>query len=224
MGSILQIESLTKSYGDRMLFSDISLGVAEGDKIGIIAKNGTGKSTLLRIITGHEDYDSGRIAFRNDLRVGYLEQVPQIDPSLSVIDVCLSGDDALSVALRHYEQALAEGDSDRIAEAISRMDSLSAWDYEMRFKQILSELKINDFNQLIGKLSGGQVKRVALAKLLINNPELLILDEPTNHLDISMIEWLSVAKPHSPAACHSRPLLPRQCVQPHYRTCRRHNI
>ena len=102
MGSILQIESLTKSFGDRILFSDISLGVAEGDKIGIIAKNGTGKSTLLRIITGSEDYDSGRITFRSDLRVGYLAQVPQLDPNLSIIDVCLSGDDALSLALRNY--------------------------------------------------------------------------------------------------------------------------
>lgn len=190
MGSILQIESLTKSFGDRILFSDISLGVAEGDKIGIIAKNGTGKSTLLRIITGSEDYDSGRITFRSDLRVGYLAQVPQLDPNLSIIDVCLSGDDALSLALRNYEQALADGNPDRIANAIAQMDSLSAWDYEMRFKQILSELKIIDFSQKTGELSGGQVKRVALAKLLINNPELLILDEPTNHLDISMIEWL----------------------------------
>ncbi len=190
MGSILQIEALTKSYGDRLLFGDISLGVAEGDKIGIIAKNGTGKSTLLRIITGREDYDGGRIAFRSDLRVGYLEQVPELNPELSIIDVCLSGDDALSVALRDYERALAGGDTDEIAEAIARMDSLSAWDYEMRYKQILSELKIDNVNQKTGQLSGGQVKRVALAKLLINNPELLILDEPTNHLDISMIEWL----------------------------------
>ena len=190
MGSILQIESLTKSFGDRILFSDIYLGVAEGDKIGIIAKNGTGKSTLLRIITGSEDYDSGRITFRSDLRVGYLAQVPQLDPNLSIIDVCLSGDDALSLALRNYEQALADGNPDRIANAIAQMDSLSAWDYEMRFKQILSELKIIDFSQKTSELSGGQVKRVALAKLLINNPELLILDEPTNHLDISMIEWL----------------------------------
>ena len=116
MGSILQIESLTKSFGDRILFSDISLGVAEGDKIGIIAKNGTGKSTLLRIITGSEDYDSGRITFRSDLRVGYLAQVPQLDPNLSIIDVCLSGDDALSLALRNYEQALADGNPDRIAK------------------------------------------------------------------------------------------------------------
>ena len=122
--------------------------------------------------------------------MGYLAQVPQLDPNLSIIDVCLSGNDALSLALRNYEQAIADGDADYIADAIAKMDSLSAWDYEMRFKQILSELKIFDFSQKTGELSGGQVKRVALAKLLINNPELLILDEPTNHLDISMIEWL----------------------------------
>ena len=207
MGSILQIESLTKSFGDRILFSDISLGVAEGDKIGIIAKNGTGKSTLLRIITGSEDYDSGRITFRSDLRVGYLAQVPQLDPNLSIIDVCLSGDDALSLALRNYEQALADGNPDRIANAIAQMDSLSAWDYEMRFKQILSELKIFDFSQKTGDLSGGQVKRVALAKLLINNPELLILDEPTNHLDISMIEWLKATFREAVSHCCSSPTI-----------------
>ena len=190
MTSLLQIESLTKSFGDRMIFDEISFGVAEGEKIGIIAKNGTGKSTLLRIITGNEVYDSGKISFRNDIRVGYLEQVPQLAGDLSVIDVCLNGDDALSNALRRYEMAIADSDNDKMADAMSEMDALSAWDYEMRFKQILSQLKIFNVNERVGNLSGGQIKRVALAKLLINNPELLILDEPTNHLDIEMIEWL----------------------------------
>ena len=190
MTSLLQIESLTKSFGDRMIFDEISFGVAEGEKIGIIAKNGTGKSTLLRIITGNEVYDSGKISFRNDVRVGYLEQVPQLAGDLSVIDVCLNGDDALSNALRRYEMAIADSDNDKMADAMSEMDALSAWDYEMRFKQILSQLKIFNVNERVGNLSGGQIKRVALAKLLINNPELLILDEPTNHLDIEMIEWL----------------------------------
>ena len=190
MTSLLQIESLTKSFGDRMIFDEISFGVAEGEKIGIIAKNGTGKSTLLRIITGNEVYDSGKISFRNDIRVGYLEQVPQLAGDLSVIDVCLNGDDALSNALRRYEMAIADSDNDKMADAMSEMDALSAWDYEMRFKQILSQLKIFNVNERVGNLSGGQIKRVALAKLLINNPEMLILDEPTNHLDIEMIEWL----------------------------------
>lgn len=162
----------------------------DGDKVGIIAKNGTGKTTLLRTIAGVEPYDSGRIVFRNDLRVGYLEQVPELDKNLSVLDVCLNGDDELSATLRRYETAITCGDSDDIANAILQMDSMSAWDYEDRFKQILSQLKITDVHQKIGQLSGGQIKRVALAKILINNPDFLMLDEPTNHLDIEMIEWL----------------------------------
>ena len=190
MGSILQIENLTKSFGDRILFNDISFGVFEGDKIGVIAKNGTGKTTLLRTIAGIEPYDSGNIVFRNDLRIGFLEQVPQFNENLSVIDVCLNGDDELSKAVREYELAVTSGNGDSMSEAILRMDSLSAWDYEDRFKQILSQLKISDVYQKIGQLSGGQIKRIALAKILINNPEFLMLDEPTNHLDIEMIEWL----------------------------------
>lgn len=190
MGSVLQIENLTKSFGDRVLFSNITFGIMDGDKVGIIAKNGTGKTTLLRTIAGVEPYDSGRIVFRNDLRVGYLEQVPELDKNLSVLDVCLNGDDELSATLRRYETAITRGDSDDIANAILQMDSMSAWDYEDRFKQILSQLKITDVHQKIGQLSGGQIKRVALAKILINNPDFLMLDEPTNHLDIEMIEWL----------------------------------
>lgn len=190
MGSVLQIENLTKSFGDRVLFSNITFGIMDGDKVGIIAKNGTGKTTLLRTIAGVEPYDSGRIVFRNDLRVGYLEQVPELDKNLSVLDVCLNGDDELSATLRRYETAITCGDSDDIANAILQMDSMSAWDYEDRFKQILSQLKITDVHQKIGQLSGGQIKRVALAKILINNPDFLMLDEPTNHLDIEMIEWL----------------------------------
>ena len=190
MGSVLQIENLTKSFGDRVLFSNITFGIIDGDKVGLIAKNGTGKTTLLRTIAGGEPYDSGRIVFSNDLRVGYLEQVPELDKNLSVLDVCLNGDDELSATLRRYETAITCGDSDDIANAILQMDSMSAWDYEDRFKQILSQLKITDVHQKIGQLSGGQIKRVALAKILINNPDFLMLDEPTNHLDIEMIEWL----------------------------------
>lgn len=190
MGSVLQIEGLTKSFGDRVLFKDITFGIMEGDKVGIIAKNGTGKTTLLRTIAGIEPHDSGNIVFRNDLRVGFLEQVPELDSNLSVLEVCLNGDDELSATLREYETAISSGDNDRISNVLLRMDSLSAWDYEDRFKQILSQLKISDVHQKIGQLSGGQTKRVALAKILINNPEFLMLDEPTNHLDIEMIEWL----------------------------------
>ena len=173
-----------------MLFADVTFGINEGDKVGLIAKNGTGKTTLLSIIAGKEDYDSGRIVFNNDIRVGYLEQVPSFQSSKSVIDTCIEGDEPLAIAVRNYEHALHNGNSDAITHAIQEMDNLKAWDYEDRFKQILSMLKITDINQPIEQLSGGQIKRVALAKILINEPNLLILDEPTNHLDIDMIEWL----------------------------------
>ena len=190
MISYLQIENLTKSYGDRILFADVTFGINEGDKVGLIAKNGTGKTTLLNIIAGKEDYDSGKIVFNNDIRVGYLEQVPSFQFSKSVIDTCIEGDEPLALAVRNYEHALQSGDNNTITAAIQEMDNCKAWDYEDRFKQILSMLKITDINQPLEQLSGGQIKRVALAKILINEPNLLILDEPTNHLDIEMIEWL----------------------------------
>ena len=173
-----------------MLFADVTFGINEGEKVGLIAKNGTGKTTLLSIIAGKEDYDSGRIVFNNDIRVGYLEQVPSFQSSKSVIDTCIEGDEPLAIAVRNYEHALHNGNSDAMTAAIQEMDNCKAWDYEDRFKQILSMLKITDINQPIEQLSGGQIKRVALAKILINEPNLLILDEPTNHLDIDMIEWL----------------------------------
>ena len=163
MESLLQIENLTKSFGDCILFKNITFGVNEGDKIGLIAKNGAGKSTLLKIICDNEAYDNGKVTFRNDIKVGYLEQTPKFDSELSVIEVCMQGIDS------------------------SHED---AWEYENRFKQVLTQLKIADLNIKTGKLSGGQLKRVALAKLIIENNELLILDEPTNHLDIEIIEWL----------------------------------
>ncbi|MEG2218385.1 MAG: ABC-F family ATP-binding cassette domain-containing protein [Muribaculaceae bacterium] len=188
MASFLQVENLTKSFGDKVLLDSITFGVFEGDKIGLIAKNGTGKTTLLRIIAGSESHDSGNVVFRNDLRIGYLEQLPNFDINLSVIETCLYSDDEASQILRRYEKALANNED--ITDLIPLMDSADAWDYEDRFKQILSQLKISDYNQPIKQLSGGQVKRVALARVLINKPEFLILDEPTNHLDIDMIEWL----------------------------------
>ena len=167
-----------------MLFADVTFGINEGDKVGLIAKNGTGKTTLLSIIAGKEDYDSGRIVFNNDIRVGYLEQVPSFQSSKSVIDTCIEGNEPLAIAVRNYEHALHNGNSDAMTAAIQEMDNCKAWDYEDRFKQILSMLKITDINQPIEQLSGGQIKRVALAKILINEPNLLILDEPTNHLSL----------------------------------------
>lgn len=190
MANLLQVENLTKSFGVNSLFDDINFTINEGDKVGLIAKNGTGKSTLLSIIAGDDTPDDGKLIFKNDVTIGYLKQLPQFEPHLSVIDTCLIGDDDQSKAIRQYENALIEGNNEEMTKAIQAMDLASAWDYEERFKQILSQLKIDDFKQRISELSGGQIKRVALAKILISNPQFLILDEPTNHLDIDMIEWL----------------------------------
>lgn len=190
MANLLQVENLTKSFGVNSLFDDINFTINEGDKVGLIAKNGTGKSTLLSIIAGDDTPDDGKLIFKNDVTIGYLKQLPQFEPHLSVMDTCLIGDDDQSKAIRQYENALIEGNNEEMSKAIQAMDLASAWDYEERFKQILSQLKIDDFKQRISELSGGQIKRVALAKILISNPQFLILDEPTNHLDIDMIEWL----------------------------------
>lgn len=190
MANLLQVENLTKSFGVNSLFDDINFTINEGDKVGLIAKNGTGKSTLLSIIAGDDTPDDGKLIFKNDVTIGYLKQLPQFEPHLSVMDTCLIGDDDQSKAIREYENALIEGNNEEMTKAIQAMDLASAWDYEERFKQILSQLKIDDFKQRISELSGGQIKRVVLAKILISNPQFLILDEPTNHLDIDMIEWL----------------------------------
>lgn len=162
--SFLQVENLTKSYGDRLLFEDVTFGVYEGDKIGIIAKNGTGKSTLLKLIAGKESPDSGNIIFRNGLRVGILEQTPVFGTNMTVMDYCLDVDHHI-----HEEDAQ---------------------NYVDRTRQLLSQLDINDTEARIYTLSGGQAKRVALAKVILSEPDLIILDEPTNHLDIGVIEWL----------------------------------
>ena len=154
----LDVQHLTKSFGALQLFNDISFSIGEGQKVGLIAKNGTGKSTLLSILSGKEGYDSGSIVFRNDLKVGMLEQTPKFDPEESVLDACFNH----------------EGDPEKVLKA----------------KQVLTQLKIRDLSQPMGQLSGGQQKRVALANVLLTEPDLLILDEPTNHLDLEMIEWL----------------------------------
>ena len=190
MKSFLQVENLSKSFGDKVLFSDVTFGIYEGDKIGLIAKNGAGKTTLLRIVAGAEAYDSGEVTYRNGLRVAYLAQLPELDGQLPVADACMSlGGEAVE-AVREYEAATVSGDSARLERAMQRMDASGGWTYEDRMRQVLTQLKISDLSQRVGELSGGQQKRVALAKVILDEPELLILDEPTNHLDIDMIEWL----------------------------------
>lgn len=190
MVSFLQIENLTKSFGDRLLFADVTFGINQGDKIGLIAKNGTGKTTLLRIIAGLESPDSGTVTFRSNLRVGIVEQSPVFQPGLNVIDACMAPDTPSARVIADYEKAVASADEKHINKAIAEMDAAGAWDYDDRLRQLLTKLRITDLAAPIDKLSGGQQKRIAIARVLMEKPDLLILDEPTNHLDIEVIEWL----------------------------------
>ena len=217
MISYLQIDKLTKSFGDLVLFEDITFGIAQGQKVGLIAKNGTGKTTLLNIIAGKEDYDSGAVVFRNDLRVGYLEQMPHYPDGLTVLQACFYSPNETVRLFAEYEQAMASGDHSNLEDILLRMDNLKAWDYEQRAKQILGQLKIHNFDQKVETLSGGQLKRVALANVLITDPELIILDEPTNHLDLEMTEWLegylSRANISILMVTHDRYFLDRVCSE-----------
>ena len=190
MISYLQIENLTKSFGDLVLLENVALGVAEGQRIGLIAKNGSGKTTLLNIIAGKEGYDSGNISFRRDLRVGYLEQDPQYPENLTVLEACFHHGNSTVELIKEYERCMETEGHPGLDEILIRMDHEKAWDYEQKAKQILSQLKIRNFDQQVKHLSGGQLKRVALANTLITEPDFLILDEPTNHLDLDMTEWL----------------------------------
>lgn len=214
---LLQIDTLTKSFGSLVLFQDISFGIAEGDKIGLIAKNGAGKTTLLNIIAGKEPYDDGRVVFRNGVKFAYLNQAPEFDPELTVLEACFQTDNEAVKVIARYEEIIESGDHEQLDEIIAQMDLLNAWDYEQRIKQILSQLKIFRYNQKIGELSGGQIKRVALANALISEPELIILDEPTNHLDLDMVEWLEEYLSRSGISLlmvtHDRYFLDRVCNQ-----------
>lgn len=215
MISFLQIEHLTKSYGELFLFEDISFGISMEQKVALIAKNGTGKSTLLRIIAGEETPDSGQVTFRNNIRIGYLPQNPVVDPEKTVSEQVFSSSSKIIDALRNYEIAIQSGEEEAMQQAIEAMDRLSAWDFEVQVKQILTELQIPDFKQKVAELSGGQKKRLALAGVLINEPDMLILDEPTNHLDLEMIEWLEnylqSAKITLLMVTHDRYFLDRVC-------------
>ncbi len=186
----MQVESLTKSFGERILFENITFGISEGQRIGLIAANGTGKTTLLNIIAGRMDYDSGEVVFRRDVTVSYLEQDPRFPAGLTVLEACFHGQNEVVQTIAQYEQALARNDTGALDGLLAKMESLGAWDFEQRAKQILTRLNITDLEQKVETLSGGQLKRVALAAALIVEPDLLILDEPTNHLDLEMTEWL----------------------------------
>lgn len=190
MISYLQVDNLTKSFGDLVLFENISFGITEGQRMGLIAKNGSGKTTLLNILSGKEGYDSGNIVFCRDLRVGYLEQDPQYPAGLTVLEACFHHGNSTVELIKEYERCMETEGHPGLDNLLVRMDHEKAWDYEQKAKQILSQLKIRNFDQQVGQLSGGQLKRVALANTLITEPDLLILDEPTNHLDLDMTEWL----------------------------------
>ena len=187
VNSILQVENLTKSFGDLVLFENISFGLSEGQRVGLIAKNGSGKTTLLNILSGKEGYDNGIISYRRDLRVGYLEQDPQYPEGLTVLEACFHHGNSTVELIKEYERCMETEGHPGLDEILVRMDHEKAWEYEQKAKQILSQLKIRDFDQQVKQLSGGQLKRVALANTLITEPDLLILDEPTNNLSLLMV-------------------------------------
>ena len=190
MVSYLQVQNLTRSVGDKTLFRDLCFSIGEGQKVGLIAKNGTGKSTLLNILGGKDQADEGQVVFHNDLRIGYLEQTPNYSLDLTVIEACFWHGNETTNLIREYETCMASASQEGLQDILDRMEQLKAWDYENRAKTILSQLFITEFDKPLSQLSGGQLKRVALANTLIMEPDLLILDEPTNHLDLQMIEWL----------------------------------
>lgn len=194
--NLLSVDTLTKSLGQRVLFKELTFGLAQGEKAALIGQNGSGKTTMLQIIAGREDADSGIVAFRKDLRVGYLDQNPQFPQGLNALEAIFNSGNPTLKLLRDYEKALilSTEDHERGAVELDRlmqeMDRLNAWDLESKVRQILGQMGIYDLQQPLASMSGGQKKRVALAKVLLEEPELLLLDEPTNHLDLEVIEWL----------------------------------
>jgi ATP-binding cassette subfamily F protein uup len=215
MSTILQVENLSRSYGDKILFQDISFVISRSDKIALIARNGTGKTSLLNIIAGIEPMDGGQSRILPGVSLEYLTQEPMLNPDKTVFEEVLSHTNQIQQTILNYEKSIQGNDKKDIELAISQMDAINGWEYETRVRQILSELKLPDLEQRTGELSGGQKKRVALAKVLITEPDFLILDEPTNHLDVEMIEWLEqyLAKDNMTIlmVTHDRYFLDRVC-------------
>lgn len=193
----LTVENLSKSFGVKLLFEKITFGLSRGDKTALVAPNGTGKSTLLKIIAGKETQDEGKVMLQSDIRIGYLEQEPELEPDLTIRQFISTGNTEMAAIVTRYEEAVAaqsasfnESTQDEYMKAAAAMDAANAWDFEQRMEQILGKLEIHDLQRSIDTLSGGERKRVALAFVLLDDPDLIILDEPTNHLDLDMIEWL----------------------------------
>jgi len=189
--NLLSVENLSKSYGERVLFENLNFGLEKGQKVALVARNGTGKTSLMRILSGLDTPDNGQVVFRSDTSVGYLPQEPEMDGSKTIIDEVLAGDSPSLHALQDYEKALLHPENtEALQKAYEVLEHQQGWDLEMRFRQVLGKLEIHDLEQKISSLSGGQKKRVALAKLLVEEPDVIIMDEPTNHLDLEMVEWL----------------------------------
>ena len=187
----LNVENISKSYGELALFEDISFSVHKDQKIAFVAKNGSGKTSILNMLAGLDSPDSGNIIFRKDVKISFLPQEPILNPDLTVEESIFDVENDTLKIIKNYEKALLNPeDEDVYQRAFEAMDSNDAWDFETQYKQILSKLKLDNLEQKVSTMSGGQKKRLSLANALINKPDLLILDEPTNHLDLEMIEWL----------------------------------
>ncbi|HNQ62139.1 MAG TPA: ABC-F family ATP-binding cassette domain-containing protein [Bacteroidia bacterium] len=193
----LSVENLSKSFSEKILFDGISFGIAKGEKVALIARNGTGKTTLMRILAGLESPESGQVTIRKDIRVVYLDQDPSLDPELTILESIFRDDNPVVSLIRDYEACLEQNSEnprqeaqDMLSTLMAKMEAANAWDYEVRVRQVLSRLDIHHLNQKIKSLSGGQRKRIALAKVLLEPAELILMDEPTNHLDVEMVEWL----------------------------------
>jgi ATP-binding cassette subfamily F protein uup len=215
MISYLQADSIARRIGDNLLFDKISFNINKDDKVALIAVNGAGKSSLLDILAGRENPDDGSLSLKRDLRIAYLQQSPVLNDSNKIIDELFCTDSELVRVIREYEECVLTGSPKMLQIMIQKMDDHKAWDYEVAVKQILFKLKLTDLNAVIGTLSGGQKKRVALAKILVEDADLLILDEPTNHLDLDMIEWLEEylikSKKTLMMVTHDRYFLDRVC-------------
>ncbi len=211
----LQLDNLSKNWGDLQLFEGLSLTINQGEKVALIAKNGAGKTTLMNILSGDEVADTGKVIFSPEIRIGYLRQMPELNPDETVLEAAFSSSGETITAVREYESALESHDPKAIERTMEKINHLNCWDFELKIKQILTELNIHDLQQPIRELSGGQKKRVALAHVLIDEPDFLILDEPTNHLDLEMIEWLErtleKAKCTLLMVTHDRYFLDRVC-------------
>ncbi|PQA58640.1 ABC-F family ATP-binding cassette domain-containing protein [Siphonobacter curvatus] len=215
----LSAEGLSKSTGERWLFRNITFGLSKGDKVALVGRNGTGKTSLMDVLAGLQAAEEGTVSIRKEVRVGYLNQQPNLDENQTVLDTLFLGDTPLLRAIREYERALIDGTDQQLADAAEQMEVQKAWDYESKVKQVLGRLGVaeSNFNKEVGQLSGGQRKRVALAKVLLDEPDLLILDEPTNHLDLEAIEWLEnylgTANMTLLLVTHDRYFLDRVCTE-----------